>query len=99
MRQIRDAAGIEWVVYAVNPSTNEWPALESLPEGYRSGWLCFESAAEKRRLASPPSDWEALPTAGLQILLGKAVQVRRQAKPIVRTPPVSPPPLQSPPRT
>jgi hypothetical protein len=87
MRQIRDAAGTEWMVYQVNPTTNRWNALESLPEGYRAGWLCFESASEKRRLISPPSDWEDLPTEALNRLLGDAVQVRRSATPIVQQPP------------
>jgi hypothetical protein len=85
MRQIRDAAGIEWMVYQVNPTINSrWNALESLPEGYRAGWLCFESATEKRRLTSPPSNWETLPTEALNGLLGNAIQVRRPAKPDVQ---------------
>jgi hypothetical protein len=87
MRQIRDAAGIEWVVYEVNPTTNQWTAIASLPEGYRGGWLCFESATEKRRLTPPPSGWEDLSLEALNGLLGSAVQARRSAKPVVQTPP------------
>jgi len=30
-----------------------------------SGWLCFESAASKRRLAPTPADWEEVPDAEL----------------------------------
>ena len=80
MRQIRDAAGIEWMVYEVNPTAGEWRSIESLPEGYRSGWLCFESSSEKRRLTPLPSEWQELPLDQLNGLLGSAVPVRRQAK-------------------
>lgn len=91
MRHIRDAAGIEWMVYQVNPTANKWNAIESLPEGFRAGWLCFESAAEKRRLASPPTDWEALTSEALNNLLGNAVLVRRPLKPTVQAPPPAAP--------
>jgi hypothetical protein len=80
MRQIRDAAGIEWMVYAVSPLGTEWKSIESLPEGYRGGWLCFESATEKRRLTPLPSGWEDFPTEQLNGLLGNALLVRRQPK-------------------
>ena len=58
MRKIRDEAGIEWTVYEVNPTAGQWRSIESLPEGYRRGWLCFESEGEKRRLAPVPVDWD-----------------------------------------
>lgn len=77
MRQIRDAAGIEWMVYEVNPVVSEWRAAGSLPEGYQNGWLCFESPLEKRRLLPLPVGWQELPTEQLRALLGNAVQVRR----------------------
>ena len=77
MRQIRDDAGVEWLVYAVNPVASDWRSIESLPEGYRSGWLCFESSTEKRRLTPLPSGWESLPLEQLSGLLGTAEQVRR----------------------
>jgi hypothetical protein len=77
MRQIRDAAGVEWMVYEVNPAVSEWRGTGSLPEGYRNGWLCFESATEKRRLLPLPDGWQELPTEQLSALLVSAVQVRR----------------------
>ena len=81
MRQLRDEAGVEWMVYAVNPvGANEWRSIESLPESYRSGWLCFESATEKRRLTPLPPGWESLPVEKLTGLLGDAVLVQRAPK-------------------
>ena len=81
MRQLRDEAGVEWMVYAVNPvGANEWRSIESLPESYRSGWLCFESATEKRRLTPLPPEWENLPLEQLTGLLGTAILVQRSAK-------------------
>ena len=81
MRQLRDEAGVEWMVYAVNPvGANEWRSIESLPESYRSGWLCFESATEKRRLTPLPPEWENLPLEQLAGLLGTAILVQRSAK-------------------
>jgi hypothetical protein len=77
MRQIRDAAGIEWMVYEVNPGLGEWRSIGSLPEGYRSGWLCFESSTEKRRLTPLPSGWENFPLEQLSGLLMNAALVRR----------------------
>ena len=80
MRQIRDAAGIEWMVYEVNPAVSAWRAAGSLPEGYQNGWLCFESPSEKRRLLPLPVGWQELPIEQLNALLGNAVQVRRAAQ-------------------
>ena len=81
MRQLRDEAGVEWMVYAVNPvGANEWRSIESLPQSYRSGWLCFESATEKRRLTPLPPEWENLPLEQLTGLLGTAILVQRSVK-------------------
>jgi len=81
MRQLRDEAGVEWMVYAVNPvGANEWRSIESLPQSYRSGWLCFESATEKRRLTPLPPEWENLPLEQLAGLLGTAILVQRSVK-------------------
>ena len=48
-----------------------------LSEGYGSGWLTFESLAEKRRLNPIPSRWEELSESELRELCGKARRVER----------------------
>jgi hypothetical protein len=35
----------------------------------REGWLCFQSATEKRRFAPIPPDWYDLPDAVLRVML------------------------------
>ena len=68
------------MVYEVNPAAGAWRSIDSLPEGYRNGWLCFESSSEKRRLTPLPAGWEDLPIERLSSLLGTAVLVRRAAQ-------------------
>jgi hypothetical protein len=51
-----------------------------LPEGYRSGWLCFESPTEKRRLTPLPSGWQSLTIEQLASLLLTAALVRKPVK-------------------
>ena len=80
MRQLRDEAGVDWVVYAVDPAASERRSAECLPESYRAGWLCFESATEKRRLTPLPPGWESLPVEKLTGLLSDAVLVQRAPK-------------------
>jgi hypothetical protein len=43
------------------------------------GWLCFESSGDKRRLVSPPDDWDRLPERDLVELLGQANRVMARA--------------------
>ncbi len=67
MRQLRDEAGVEWMVYAVNPvGANEWRSIES--------------PTEKRRLTPLPPEWENLPLEQLTGLLGTAILVQRSVK-------------------
>lgn len=80
MRQIRDVAGVEWMVYEVSPTSSEWRSIESLPEGYRRGWLCFESPTEKRRLTPLPPGWQDLTTEQLGALLLAAALVQKPVK-------------------
>ena len=42
--------------------------------GLSRGWLAFESAGDKRRLAPVPAGWESLSDAELEALCAKATQ-------------------------
>ena len=45
----------------------------SLPVEMRNGWLAFESASERRRLAPTPEAWEQISEVELLTLLDHAV--------------------------
>ena len=68
MRTFRDAAGIEWTVFEVRRA-NEESNWAYLPRGFRSGWLCFESSAGKRRLSPVPDGWRMVDETGLERML------------------------------
>lgn len=68
MRNIRDAAGVEWTVYLTIPSTSSERRVRHLAEAYRDGWLVFESAIEKRRFAPVPAEWATLSDPALVAL-------------------------------
>lgn len=66
LRAFTDASGAEWRVWEVLPNAGGYKhpgaealAISSLKEtAFANGWLCFESPAEKRRLAPIPMGWE-----------------------------------------
>jgi len=74
MRTFRDGAGLEWTVFEVRRSSEEsnWAYL---PRGFRSGWLCFESSAGKRRLSPVPDGWKLLEENDLERMLRRAAPV------------------------
>ena len=72
VRQFRDAAGVEWKVSMTTRSGAAVSRDHYLPDAYREGWLLFESAQEKRRLAPVPRDWESLSDQALAALCAKA---------------------------
>jgi hypothetical protein len=43
-----------------------------LPSRLTDGWLCFESAGDRRRLQPIPAEWSSMPDAQLTDLLGQA---------------------------
>lgn len=55
-RKFVDHRGVMWDAFAVLPAADP-RGLARLPEQYQHGWLCFESASEKRRLGPIPDDW------------------------------------------
>ena len=83
LRGFIDAGGTEWRVWQVLPHilTGQPDALETMSRvslngtPFADGWLCFESQAEKRRLAPIPEGWEVLDAGVLEQLCGHAVQV------------------------
>lgn len=80
LRGFTDAGGTEWRVWQVLPSPldarhESVDALSRMSLGgtpFANGWLCFESAAQKRRLAPIPEGWEFLDAATLQDLCSRA---------------------------
>jgi len=66
-----DIRGRRWRVFAVHPSAS---SVESgaVPDSYREGWLSFESADEKRRVAPIPERWEDLSIDELRLLCQRA---------------------------
>jgi hypothetical protein len=53
--------GMVWQAWNVDPTEHaDWPAHARghLPPALANGWICFESASEKRRLHPVPSGWE-----------------------------------------
>ena len=50
----------------------------TLTPGMEGGWLCFESAAQKRRLMPVPGDWESCADEVLARYLASASPVSRR---------------------
>jgi hypothetical protein len=59
---------------ALQPKT----AAEDYLGEYEAGWLCFESASERRRLPEYPENWEQLSDAELCALLRFAAVVPKR---------------------
>ena len=87
LRGFKDPAGVEWRVWEVIPSkagmdtsprAQSRTSLSSTP--FANGWLCFECASEKRRLAPIPEGWEQRPPAAIAELLNQATRVTSRAR-------------------
>jgi hypothetical protein len=83
MRTFRDGAGVEWTVFEVR-RTNEESNWAYLPRGFRSGWLCFESTAGKRRLSPVPDGWRNEDEESLERMAKRATVVGRVARDSVK---------------
>ena len=55
MLMFTDQSGTVWDVFEVHPSQGR--TVSRVPEDFREGWLCFQSANERRRLAPIPPGW------------------------------------------
>ena len=91
-RQFIDPQGRTWQVWEVIPTFAERRVLQkvvarerrvsnrpraSLPVEMREGWLAFQSANERRRMAPTPLGWELLSDRELVELLQQAVPIGR----------------------
>lgn len=59
-------------MFAVRRQASTGDRWSYLPSGFSDGWLCFESAAGKRRLAGFPADWAQRSDTELRKLLEQA---------------------------
>ena len=81
VRDFVDPKGVKWRVWPVTPtSIHPKTAVEDYLGDYGDGWLCFESNAERRRLASYPPKWDTLSDDGLLQLLKSAAVVPQGRK-------------------
>lgn len=73
LRTFQDPEGREWQVWEVPaPDPRLTRSGRFLAPELQRGWLRFESADERRRLADYPRDWESLPDRALVELWSRA---------------------------
>jgi hypothetical protein len=86
LRGFTDSTGVEWRVWEVFPTQagfttpSEVLTQKPLLPAFANGWLCFESAHQKRRLAPIPQGWEFHDGPRLEQMCREAdpVQARRR---------------------
>ena len=84
LRDFTDVGGTVWQVWEIVPSPRQG-GRGLYAEGMSNGWLCFESAREKRRLAPAPEGWAAYTDAELDVCLGCAEIVRERTSSTARS--------------
>jgi hypothetical protein len=70
IRDFTDSAGVHWQVWSTVP------AMGGVAGSFRQGWLTFTSAADRRRLAPIPPNWEMASDAELRRYADRATPVR-----------------------
>jgi hypothetical protein len=76
LREFVDDRGVAWKVWDVRAETmHPKTAAELFLGDYQEGWLAFESATERRRLAQFPDDWDRAPRERLLALLAAAAVI------------------------
>jgi hypothetical protein len=81
MRDFTDSAGIAWRVW------NTLPARGAVfDDTLKGGWLTFESADARKRLAPIPRGWEEASVERLDLMCRAAEVVRRRTGPAPLTP-------------
>lgn len=72
IREFTDSVGVQWRVWATKPIPGA-----VYDESLKSGWLTFESADARKRLAPIPSGWEHASTERLELMCRAAEAARR----------------------
>ena len=71
LRTFQDADGVEWQVWDTIPA-------KLVSTTFEGGWLTFQSATEKRRLAPIPLYWVSADSEELSRLLRRAKRVEER---------------------
>jgi hypothetical protein len=83
IREFTDSAGMAWRVWSTTPQPGA-----VYDERHKAGWLTFESARIRKRLAPIPPGWEEATRERLELMCQAAEVVRRATG----TAPLSPDP-------
>ncbi len=67
------------MAFSVTPDSMIGMRTRVLPPDYAEGWLVFECADERRRLAPFPAEWKNCSETELCRLVGRAERVRRRS--------------------
>ncbi len=81
IRDFTDSAGIAWRVWSTTPR-----AGAVYGESHKAGWLTFESATTRKRLAPIPRGWEEATPERLELMCRAAEVVRRTTGTLPLTP-------------
>ena len=66
LRIINAPDGTQWSVWDVKPTLGGMPGnLARVRSELSGGWLAFQTASERRRIAPVPEGWEQLPDSEL----------------------------------
>ena len=76
IREFTDSQGVKWRVWQTYPVRGA-----AHPPQLRDGWLTFECAECRKRLAPIPDGWEQVPESHLESLLQSAEEFRRNRPP------------------
>jgi hypothetical protein len=72
IREFTDATGTTWRVWSTTPRADA-----VFDESHKAGWLTFESASTRKRLAPIPKAWEEATPERLDLMCRVADVVRR----------------------
>ena len=86
MRSCTDRTGARWEIFEVHPGPGS-RSIERMPEAFRAGWLCFQSATERRRLTPIPNGWQEWDERTLLGALEYGHRSPRRTPPEFRLPP------------